>query len=88
MIKKPRVRKLIFFAVIAAIIVALIIATKTSFLAFFTYTLVAALIIGGALAISLLGTAFIYWTFDKGCENCTYNQVWIKMMEEIKNELN
>lgn len=88
MIKKPRARKLIFFAVIAAIIVALIIATHSSFLAVFTYALVAALIIGGAIAISLLGTAFIFWTFDKGCEDCTYNQVWTKMMEEIKNELN
>lgn len=88
MIKKPRVRKLIFFAVIAAIIAALIIATNSSFLAAFTYALVTFLVLGGAVAIALLGTAFIFWAFDKGCENCTYNQVWTKMMDEIKNELN
>lgn len=87
MIKKPRDRKLIFFAVIAAIIAALIIATNSSFLAVFTYSLVAALIIGGALSIALLGTAFIFWAFDEGCQDCTYNEVWTKMMEEIKTEL-
>lgn len=88
MIKKSRDRKLVFFAVIAAIIAALIIATNSSFLVVFTYSLVAALIIGGALSIALLGTAFIYWAFDEGSQDCTYNQVWTKMMEEIKNELN
>lgn len=88
MIKKPRNRKLIFFAVIAAIIAVLIIATHSSFLAVFTYSLVAALIIGGALSIALLGTAFIFWAFDGGCQDNTFSEVWTKMMEEIKNELN
>lgn len=87
MIKKPRDRKLIFFAVLAAIIAALIIATNSSFLAAFTYALVAFLILGGAVAIALLGTAFIFWAFDNGCQENTYNEVWNKMMEEIKTTL-
>lgn len=87
MIKKSRDRKLIFFAVLAAIIAAVIIATNSSFLAFFTYALVVFLILGFALSIALLGTAFIFWAFDEGCEDCTYNEVWTKMMEEIKTEL-
>lgn len=88
MIKKPCDRKLIFFAVIAAIIAALIIATNSSFLAVFTYSLVAALIIGGALSIALLGTAFIFWAFDEGSQDDTFSEVWTKMMEELKNDLN
>lgn len=84
MIKKPRDRKLIFFAVLAAIIAALIIATNSSFLAVFTYALVASLIIGGAIAIALLGTAFIYWAFDEGSQDNTFSEVWTKMIEEIK----
>lgn len=87
MIKKPRDRKLIFFAVIAAIVAALIIATKSSFLAVFTYTLVASLIIGGAIAIALLGTAFIYWAFDEGSQDNTFSEVWNKMIDEIKTTL-
>lgn len=87
MIKKPRDRKLIFFAVLAAIIAALIIATNSSFLAAFTYALVAALIIGGAIAIALPGTAFICWAFDKECQDNTFSEVWTKMMEEIKTTL-
>ena len=87
MIKKPRDRKIIFFAVIAAIIAALIIATNSSFLAVFTYALVAFLIIGGALSIALLGTAFIFWAFGEDCENNTFNEVWNKMIDELKTEL-
>lgn len=87
MIKKPCDRKLIFFAVIAAIIAALIIATNSSFLAVFTYSLVAALIIGGALSIALLGTAFIFWAFDEGSQDDTFSEVWTKMIEEIKTTL-
>lgn len=87
MIKKPRDRKIIFFAVLAAIIAALIIATKSSFLAVFTYTLVVALVLGGAVAIALLGTAFICWAFDVGCQENTFNEVWDKMIAEIKNGL-
>ena len=87
MIKKPRDRKLIFFAVLAAIIAALIIATNSSFLAAFTYALVAFLILGGAVAIALLGTAFIFWAFDNGCQENTYNEVWNKMIDEIKTTL-
>ena len=87
MMIKSHDRKIIFFAVIAAIIAALIIATNSSFLAAFTYALVAFLIIGGALAIALLGTAFIFWAFDKDCCDNTYNEVWTKMMAEIKNDL-
>ena len=85
---KPRDRKLIFFGVIAAIAIALIIATSSSFLAVFTYALVAFLIIGGALAISLLGTAFIFWAFSEDCKDNTYNEVWTKMMAELKKEFN
>ena len=84
---KSRDRKLIFFAVIAAIIAALIVATNSSFLAVFTYALVAFLILGGALAIALLGTAFIFWAFAEDCRGNTYNEVWTKMMEELKNDL-
>jgi hypothetical protein len=84
MIKKPRDRKLIFFAVMAAIIAALIIATHSSFLAVFTYLLVAFLVVGGATAIALLGTTFICWAFDDGCQENTFNEVWDKMMNEIK----
>lgn len=84
MIKKPRDRKLIFFAVLAAIIAALIIATNSSFLAAFTYALVAFLVLGGAVAIALLGTAFIFWAFDKGSQENTYNEVWNKMIDELK----
>lgn len=87
MIKKPRDRKLIFFAVMAAIIAAIIIATNSSFLAAFTYALVAFLILGGALAIALLGTAFIFWAFGEDCENNTYNEVWNKMIDELKSGL-
>lgn len=87
MIKTPRDRKLIFFAVLAAIIAALIIATNSSFLAVFTYTLVAFLILGGALAIALLGTAFILWAFNEGCEDSTYTEVWNKMIAELKSWL-
>jgi len=87
MIKKPRDRKIIFFAVIAAIIAALIIATSSSFLAAFTYALVTFLIFGGALAVALLGTAFIFWAFDSGCQENTYSEVWDKMIAEIKNGL-
>ena len=87
MIKKPRDRKLIFFAVMAAIIAAIIIATNSSFLAAFTYALVTFLILGGALAIALLGTAFIFWAFDSGCQENTYNEVWNKMIDELKSAL-
>ena len=87
MIKKPRDRKLIFFTVIAAIIAALIIATSSSFLAAFTYALVTFLILGGALAIALLGTAFIFWAFDGGCQENTYSEVWNKMIDELKSGL-
>lgn len=84
---KSRDRKIIFFGVIAAIIAALIIATNSSFLAVFTYALVAFLIIGGALAIALLGTAFIFWAFDEGSQDDTFSEVWTKMIEEIKTTL-
>ena len=87
MIKKPRDRKLIFFAVMAAIIAAIIIATNSSFLAAFTYALVTFLILGGALAIALLGTAFIFWAFDSGCQENTYSEVWNKMIDELKSAL-
>jgi len=87
MIKKPRDRKIIFFAVLAAIIAALVIATKSAFLAVFTYALVAFLVLGGAVAIALLGTAFIFWAFDSGCQENTYSEVWDKMIAEIKNGL-
>ena len=87
MIKKPRDRKLIFFAVMAAIIAAIIIATNSSFLAAFTYALVTILILGGALAIALLGTAFIFWAFDSGCQENTYSEVWNKMIDELKSAL-
>lgn len=87
MIKKPRDRKLIFFAVLAAIIATLIIATNSSFLAAFTYALVTFLILGGAVAIALLGTAFIFWAFDSGCQENTYNEVWNKMIAELKSAL-
>lgn len=83
---KPRDRKIIFFTVLAAIIAALIVASSSSFLAVFTYALVAALIIGGAVAIALLGTAFIYWAFAEDCKDNTYNEVWTKMMEMLKTE--
>lgn len=85
---KPRDRKIIFFAVIAAMIAALIVAFSSSFLAVFTYALVAALIIGGAVAISLTGTAFIFWAFAEDCHDNTYNEVWTKMMEKLKTEFN
>ena len=84
---KPRDRKLIFFVVLAAIVAALIIAASSSFLTVFTYSLVAFLILGGATAIALLGTAFIFWAFDSGCQENTYNEVWNKMIAEIKNGL-
>ena len=87
MIKKPRDRKLIFFAVMAAIIAAIIIATNSSFLAAFTYALVTFLILGGALAIALLGTAFIFCAFDSGCQENTYSEVWNKMIDELKSAL-
>lgn len=81
---KPRERKIIFGLVIAAIIAALLIGTGTPFLVFFTYSLVAFLIIGGAIVIALTGTAFIYWAFDDECH--TYNEVWTKMLDELKKE--